>query len=92
VNQEVMVLPANYRNGKLTDRQLIEELFPKSCPKVEPPPSLDQIVCDYLYQHDVKITPVSSDVQPSRLTNAAMGAFGAEYAAASEEQETKEED
>ena len=58
----------------------ILRLFPE-CPRVEPLPSPDEIVCYYLRQHDVNIKPVSSDVQPSRLTNATMGAMGADYLA-----------
>ena len=50
-------------------------LFPKECPRVENTPELDSIVCEFLKEHDVHVTPVASNIQPSRLTNAAMGAI-----------------
>ena len=64
-----------------SDIAQILQLFPE-CPRVEQQPSIDAIVSEYLRQHDVNIKPVSSDLQPSRLTNAAMAAMGAGYAAA----------
>ena len=66
---------------KNLDLPLILELFP-DCPRVQRPPSIDEVVCEYLRKHEVNITPISSDLQPSRLTNAAMGAMGAGYLAA----------
>ena len=50
-------------------------LFPNECPRVESTPALDSIVCEFLKEHDVHVTPVASNIQPSRLTNAAMGAI-----------------
>lgn len=50
-------------------------LLPKECPRVENTPELDSIVCEFLKEHDVHVAPVASNIQPSRLTNAAMGAI-----------------
>ena len=58
-----------------SELRVILNLFPE-CPRVTKSPSIDAIVCEYLQQHDVNIKPVSSDVQPNRVTNAAMGAIG----------------
>lgn len=55
--------------------------FPDECPKVESCPSLDDIISEYLKQHDVFIEPVSSNTQPTRATNALMGAVGGPMAA-----------
>ena len=56
-------------------------LFPKECPRVETTPALDKIVCEFLKEHDVHVVPVASNIQPSRLTNAALSAIDP-YAAA----------
>ena len=64
-----------------SDLALILKLFPE-CPRVEQLPAIDVVVCEYLRRRDVNITPVSSDLQPSRMTNAVMGAMGAGYLAA----------
>ena len=66
---------------KNLDLALILKLFPE-CPRVEQQPSIDSIICEYLRQHDVEVKPVSSNVQPSAITNAAMGAMGADVLAA----------
>ena len=76
-----MIKQSDYNNGKFSDLALIRRLFPDTFPKVEPLPSTDEIVCEYLRQHDVNVRPVSSNTGPSRVTNAAMGAMGAGYMA-----------
>ena len=49
-------------------------LFPEM-PRAEPMQHIDTVVVEFLHLHGVEATPVSSDINPSRATNALMGAI-----------------
>lgn len=48
---------------------------------LDPLPSLDEIVAEFLRRHDIFVSPISSKTSPGPLANAAMGAMGPAYLA-----------
>ncbi len=61
------------------DLKIIGKMHPEAW--VEPMPSIDEIVIEFLRLHEINVKPVSSNTSPSRMTNAAMGAMGPGYLA-----------
>ena len=53
----------------------IQALFPDECPQVAKSLTNDEIIVQYLESHDVFVKPVSSNIQPSALTQGAIVAM-----------------
>lgn len=74
------VVPEMTSEFSAADLAIIRKTHPEAW--VDPMPSIDEIVVEFLRLHEINVMPASSDIAPSRMTNAAMGAMGPAYLAA----------